>query len=274
MRDGLALAARMFLLAAIGFVSQASADGPVQAETIPSLEASTAIADAASTTDAGVDAAPPPGVRLPRFAPPDLGAPKITVAAGTRGGPAPDAVRISALVPKHAALTLEEQPALYWYLSHEIASGAELLVTREQTNTPVLAASIGGPLRPGVQQIRLSDHGLSLEPEMAYRWRVTLVPNPRRAWEKIVTGGEIERIDPTPALQSELAAADSAQACFILAEAGIWYDALAAVSRRIEAAPDDEAARWQRAALLEQVGLPVVAAEDRSAARRGAEEAP
>jgi len=292
MRDGFVLTARMLLPALIGFVPQASADESVETETTASLEARSATGDAASPAGSKADEGPPPGVRLPRFAPPDRsaakltvaagtrfvpadrGAPMITVAAGTRGGPAPGAIWIDALVPQQVGLTLEEQPALYWYLSQGTASGVELLVTREQTSTPVLAASIGGPLKPGVQRIQLSDHGLHLKPGAAYRWRVTLIPNPKRAWEKIVTEGEIERIDPAPALQSELAGAEPAQACFILAEAGIWYDALAALSRRIDAAPDDETARWQRAALLEQVGLSTVAAVDRSAARRAGQEEP
>jgi hypothetical protein len=41
----------------------------------------------------------------------------------------------------------------------------------------------------------------------------------------------------------------------VLAEAGIWYDALDSLSMQIEAAPENENLRAQRAALLDQVGL-------------------
>ena len=44
----------------------------------------------------------------------------------------------------------------------------------------------------------------------------------------------------------------------IYAEAGLWYDALAAVSEMIERAPDNRELRRQRAALLAQVGLPPI----------------
>ena len=41
----------------------------------------------------------------------------------------------------------------------------------------------------------------------------------------------------------------------IYAEAGLWYDTVAAISELIEAAPQEQALRKQRAALLSQVGL-------------------
>jgi hypothetical protein len=43
----------------------------------------------------------------------------------------------------------------------------------------------------------------------------------------------------------------------------MWYDAIAALSERIEAAPNDTDLRRQRAALLEQVGLREAAEFDR-----------
>ena len=38
-------------------------------------------------------------------------------------------------------------------------------------------------------------------------------------------------------------------------EAGLWYDTVAAISELIEAAPQDQALRKQRTALLSQVGV-------------------
>ena len=48
-----------------------------------------------------------------------------------------------------------------------------------------------------------------------------------------------------------------------MAEAGFWYDTIAELSALIAAAPRDMTLRQQRAALLEQQGLPEVAAYDR-----------
>jgi hypothetical protein len=55
-----------------------------------------------------------------------------------------------------------------------------------------------------------------------------------------------------------LAAATPARVPFILAAAGIWYDAIGDLSARIEASPGDTQLRVQRAAQLEQVGLAAV----------------
>jgi Domain of Unknown Function (DUF928) len=41
----------------------------------------------------------------------------------------------------------------------------------------------------------------------------------------------------------------------VYAEAGIWSDALAAISESVEAAPNQPAFRKQQAALMAQVGL-------------------
>ena len=53
----------------------------------------------------------------------------------------------------------------------------------------------------------------------------------------------------------------------IYAEAGLWYDAIGALSRLIERNPGDAGLRAMRAGLLEQIGLPAAAAYDRAATR-------
>ena len=46
-----------------------------------------------------------------------------------------------------------------------------------------------------------------------------------------------------------------------MAGEGIWYDAVSALSVRIDADPGDAILRAQRAALFDQVGLPTVVPE-------------
>ncbi|MHC4422536.1 MAG: DUF928 domain-containing protein, partial [Planctomycetota bacterium] len=54
-----------------------------------------------------------------------------------------------------------------------------------------------------------------------------------------------------------------------LAEAGIWYDAIDSLSQQIDAAPGNRILWNQRAALLEQVGLPEVVLSEQAAAGFG-----
>lgn len=72
------------------------------------------------------------------------------------------------------------------------------------------------------------------------------------------------RREPSPNLRERLdLSAPQGRDVFVYAENGIWYDAIASVSTRIEAAPSDPELRAQRAALLQQVGLSDVADFDR-----------
>jgi hypothetical protein len=72
-------------------------------------------------------------------------------------------------------------------------------------------------------------------------------------------GGTIQRITPSGELIARLGQARRDELPSIYAEAGLWYDALAAMSELIESAPDDAGLRRQRAALLNQIGLPLLA---------------
>jgi hypothetical protein len=91
---------------------------------------------------------------------------------------------------------------------------------------------------------------------------VALVRDPERRSKDSVAGGGIERVAPSPELEARLAAADERNAYRVLAESGIWYDAVDRLSRQIES--DQQASlREERAALLSQVGLEKVARLER-----------
>ena len=69
----------------------------------------------------------------------------------------------------------------------------------------------------------------------------------------------------SPFMRTRLSHAGVAQAAFIYAEEGIWYDAISAISDMIDAAPNDSLLRRQRASLLKQVRLQEVAEFEGSA---------
>jgi hypothetical protein len=73
----------------------------------------------------------------------------------------------------------------------------------------------------------------------------------------------IERTVPSNTLRTQLQQMRKAQAPYLYAESGLWYDAVEAISELIAAAPQDAQWRQQRAMLLEQADLPDVAAYDR-----------
>jgi hypothetical protein len=95
---------------------------------------------------------------------------------------------------------------------------------------------------------------------------VVLIPDPHSRSKDVIAGGLIERIEPSEALRIKLAQAGKTQRPYIYAEAGVWYDAVAAISDQIDTASNAQNLREKRAALLEQVGLQDIAAHDQ---RRG-----
>ena len=95
-----------------------------------------------------------------------------------------------------------------------------------------------------------------------YRWFLSLVPDPERRSKDIVAGAIVERVEIPEALRSRLQKASREEVPGVYAEAGMWYDALTAVSNLIDEEPGNPVFRKGRAALLEQVGLSAVAHYD------------
>ena len=120
---------------------------------------------------------------------------------------------------------------------------------------PLLETRLSPPLKTGVHSFRLADHKVRLSPGVTYRWYVALVVDPDRRSKDILAGGFIEFVETPEGVAKKVSAANKADLPRLYAEAGLWYDAVAAISQLIEAAPEDTGLKQQRAALLEQAGL-------------------
>jgi hypothetical protein len=196
-------------------------------------------------------------VAVPVYKPPLRGAPGGRVGGGTRGTPR-DMFVFSALAPDHSGLTVQEQPPLFWFISGPTSFPVELTITDPRVPRPLVEKRLQTPVGAGVHAIRLADHGVRLAPGVQYRWFVAIVPDQARRSRDILAGGTIERVDAPEELRSRLGQAPPEQLPFVYAEAGLWYDALATISELIERAPGNREHRRQRAALLSQVGLPLI----------------
>jgi hypothetical protein len=197
---------------------------------------------------------------VPVYKPPLRGAPGGRVGGGTRGS-GREVFVLTVLAPDHSALTVSEQPSLFWYISSSTSLPIEVTVMDLRTTQPVLETQLAAPVAPGVQRIRLADHGVRLEPGVPYRWFVTVVPNSNRRSRDILAGGAIERVEPPEGLPAKLAQARKEEIAPLYAQAGVWYDALSAISDQIDSTPNDAGLRKQRATFLAQVGLPAVGEE-------------
>jgi hypothetical protein len=209
-------------------------------------------------------------VALPRtFVPRERASPPGRLGVGTRGAEAGSLPRIEAFAPDRGGFTLEAQPTLYWYASRTSRARIDLRVVALDPIETVRETTLPPPRRAGIQRIRLADHGIELAPGRAYLWLVILVPDPaERSFDRIAGGG-IERVEPSPELERRLAAAGREGRAAALADAGLWYDAIQALSSEIEARPGDQRPRNLRASLFEREGLRDLAPEASEAGRIG-----
>jgi len=210
------------------------------------------------------DIATPPNIKRtamdkPLYKPPLRGSPAGRVGGGTRGTER-ESFLLMVLAPDHIGLTIHDQPSLYWFISKPTTYPVEVTVNERNAVKPLFEKILKSPEKGGIQSLRLADYGVHLRRGIQYKWFVTLVTDAAYRSKDILAGGIITLVDAPLSLPAKLEAVGSSGAYFVYAEEGLWYDSLDAISRMIDAAPNNLEWHKQRAALLEQVGLAEVAA--------------
>lgn len=198
------------------------------------------------------------GSEMPVYKPALRGAPAGRVAGGTRGS-GEDNVSLMVLAPDHVGLTIQQQPSLHWFLSAPTEWPLEFTLIEAKAVNPLIERKLDRPGKPGIQRIRLADYALNLQDNVLYRWFITLIPDPERRSKDILSGGFIQKTQPTAELRETLNKKNETKVVHTCAEAGLWYDAFTAACDLIERSPDDVHLRQMRSSLLQQVGLDQVA---------------
>jgi Domain of Unknown Function (DUF928) len=189
-----------------------------------------------------------------KFRPQTTGAASVRVTGGSRGtGDA--AITLDVLAPDGIGTTTQEQPSLFWFQSKPADAKFELTLLQENKVKPLMQVKVEHSSKAGIQRLKLSDHGVKLNPGVEYQWVVALVTDPDNRSTDLVASGVIKRVPPGADLKERISQATPAALANLYADAGIWYDALAAVSDQIEAQPKNKSLRQTRAELLRQVGL-------------------
>jgi hypothetical protein len=139
----------------------------------------------------------------------------------------------------------------------------DVLITDEGNTQRLLDVRMLPPIRPGIHKVELKDYGIRLQPNTTYQWTIILQGN--TPGEHYSTSGWIMRVSP-PANVAAIAQLPSITSTPLrpLVEAGLWYDAIWALSERIQTQPTDTTSLNQRANLFEQVGLLPPAQQDRA----------
>ena len=210
-----------------------------------------------------IESKPVPSATMPLYRPPQGRIPGGRLKGGLRGGK--DAPIVQVLAPDHVGLTRHKQPTLYWYLSKPSPYPIEFTFVDSRTIPPVVETQLPPPPEVGVQALRLKDFGVSLEVGVPYRWFISLVVDRSNPSKDITAGAIIERVSYLEGMMIHSANEEDPVG---LAAAGLWYDAVRAISAKIESSPGDPYYRGQRAFLLQQVGLSEVAEFDLKRSRQ------
>ena len=118
---------------------------------------------------------------------------------------------------------------------------------------PLLEQELPAIAAPGTQRVRLSDFNFELQPKVEYRWRITIIDETGGRTTRGIAGGTISRVDMWQQLDDRLRKSPAEAHAGVLAEEGLWYDAIETLSNDIQ--KGNATAKQYRAGLLSQVGL-------------------
>lgn len=196
------------------------------------------------------------------YNPPKNLIPRARVGGGLRGTDGSDP-EVVALVPDHVGFTTHKTPILNWFLSKPTKYEVRFTLIDNRSIRPTHESLIPTPKEAGVHTINLKNMGIVLDPDVQYRWYVSVIRNHDSFAEDIVAGGVIERCE----LSECVIVQGAVLTCDLKgieenAKNGLWYDAMGCLCNMIEANPKDADLRRRRAQLLKQVGLMKVAEWD------------
>lgn len=198
----------------------------------------------------------------PLYTPPKKFTPRARVGGDVRGTDGTDP-EVKALVPDHVGYTVRENPALNWFMSKSTVYQVRFTLRDDRSTRSFQEKIIPTPKQPGIYTINLKDLGLVLEPNVQYKWFVSVIRDAESPSKDIVAGGVIERGEVSEFLAERGIKLDCTdQSVMDNAHAGLWYDAMGCLCNLIDADPKNDKLRRLRARLLRDVGLNGVAEWD------------
>lgn len=215
-------------------------------------------------TQSEIPAASPPDQAddQPLYAPPKKLIPRARVGGDVRGTEGTDP-EVKALVPDHVGLTVKENPEVNWYLSKPTVYQVRFTLRDDRSTRAFQEKIIPTPKQPGIYTINLKDLGLTLEPNVEYKWFVSVIRDANSPSKDIVAGGVIERCELSECVAERgIKLECTEQSVMDNAHAGLWYDAMGCLCNLIDAEPKNDKLRRMRARLLKDVGLNGVAEWD------------
>jgi Domain of Unknown Function (DUF928) len=198
------------------------------------------------------------------YNPPERGIPKTTQGTGSRGCTLSEPVTVTLLVPQdHTGQTISAHPSFLWHVSGQTSIPIEFALVEPGIAKPLFVQRMQVE-KGGIMQLELPKDLPQLETGRKYRWSISLLCNSNRPSSNVFVQSWIERVAAKPELSQQLANEKSQlEQAKIYGAAGLWYDALAAISTAYNENPSDRAISQARFSLFDQVGLTQIAASER-----------
>jgi hypothetical protein len=175
----------------------------------------------------------PPETEAVVYKPPVRGIPGGRVGGATRGTvkPATPLPTFDIVAPDgHSGLTTSAAPTLYFYVSRRVTDPMRLTISAPGQPAPVIETNIPSPQTAGIYAIRLGDYRVRLDPGIVYTWSVSAILNPGAPSRDIVASASLVRVPLDPNLDAAMRTAPASHRAKLFANAGLWYDAVAAAA--------------------------------------------
>jgi hypothetical protein len=199
----------------------------------------------------------------PLYSPPKKLVPRARMGGDVRGtdGSEPE---VKALVPDHVGLTIKETPVVNWFVSKSTSNQVVVTLRDDRSPKAFQEKTIPSPKQPGIYTINFKELGFSLEPNVQYRWFVSVILDPNQYSHNPVAGGMIERCEFNACVVElkPILTCTNEDDVMGNAHAGLWYDAMGCLCSLIEADSKNDKLIRLRARLLKDVGLNGVAEWD------------
>lgn len=177
-----------------------------------------------------------------------------TGGTGARGCDRLSRIEVMPLVPSnHVGQTLLKRPTFLAYVSG--AKTLEFTLVEPNIEKPLVVKTVE-PDAQGLVRVELPETAPDLAVGKDYRWSVAVVCNPNRRSNDVFAQSWIQRVESSTELQQKLSIVSSEQErARIYAEAGVWYDAIAALTKANQSNPNNLEIRSDLTALLNQENL-------------------
>jgi hypothetical protein len=185
------------------------------------------------------------------YKPPLRGAPGGRVGGASRSASARsgELPQIELLAPaSHAGVTATPEPVLYFHISGPVSRPMQFTISAPLQPEPVVETAIPAPAAAGIYPVRVADYRVRLQPGIVYTWSISIVLDPH-AWSRNVVASAPIVFDPAAGAAIAPGAA-TGQRVAAFAQAGLWYDAVAAAATL---PPADSSGTL--GSLMRQVGL-------------------